>query len=85
MPNEWSTSSYDLYVARQVISQHTNEDKPLGIFEIVLSENGQNRVFLAEWVKILRDFYHYTYGEEQGEFVMRKVVTTCLTTGETIH
>ncbi len=85
MSNDWPSSSYDLYIARQVINQHTNEDKPLGIFEIIVAENGENKVYLAEWVRVLRDFYHHAYGDEQGDIIMRKVVTKCLVSGETIH
>ncbi len=85
MRKDWPTSSYDLYIARQVINQHAKEDKPLGVFEIIISEKGDTRVHLAEWVTILRDFYHHTYGITQGDIIMRKVVTSCLLNGETVH
>lgn len=85
MKKDWLTSTQDLYVARQIINRFRQDDKTLGIFEVVSSDEGKDQVFLSEWVMILTEHFRKIYGLEQGDFVMRKIVSKCLINGEQVH
>lgn len=85
MKQDWPTSTQDLYFAREIIKQYRGEASTLGIFEVVPSEEGKDSVFLSEWVLVLTEHFRTLYGRQQGDFVMRKVVSRCLINGDKIH
>lgn len=85
MKQDWPTRPQDLYYAREVINQYSGDAKTLGIFEVVTSEKGKDSVYLSEWVLVLTKHFRQIYGKTQGDFVMRKVVSTCLINGERVH
>lgn len=85
MKENWSTRTQDLYYAKEVINQYRDDAKTLGIFEVVTSNEGKDSVLLSEWVLVLIQHYRHLYGKEQGDFVMKQVVSTCLINGESVH
>lgn len=86
MKQDWSTKKQDMYIAKEVISQYGGDEGLLGIFEVLTDSKGNvSEVRLAEWVKVLVNHYRTIYGEEKGDFVMKKVVSSCLINGKTIH
>lgn len=85
MKDKWPTRTQDLYYTREVINQYRVDAKTLGIFEVVPSKSGKDSVFLSEWVLVLIQHFRHLYGKEQGDFVMKQVVSTCLINGESVH
>lgn len=86
MTNTWTTEQQDMYFARQVIAEHGGEDTLLGIFEMEMDIEGHlKQVRLSPWVMILIKHFRKVYGEEQGDFVTKKVMSCCMVNGQTVH
>lgn len=88
MSQEWLTEEKDLQVAALIIDTYSNEseDQPLGLFEMVASNKTEALdLRLANWVVALSEHFSELYGQIQGDYVTRKIVSRCLTSGETVH
>ena len=88
MSQEWSTEESDLHSAALIIDSHADnpEGQPLGLFEMVVSNKTEALdLRLSNWVLALSQHFSDLYGDEQGDFVTRKIVSRCLTSGETVH
>ena len=84
---EWTTEENDLQLAEKIIDKYLDYSggEPLGIFELEIG-NGESMDFrLSDWICELHDQFESLYGQEQGDSVTRKVVSRCLTVGETLH
>jgi hypothetical protein len=88
MSNDWYTKKKDLQVAQQIMDEYAADPNAgaLGIFEVVVDKKNKSIDFrIADWVLILAEYFHTTYGEEQGDWVTRRVITSCITKGHTMH
>lgn len=82
--DSWPTKQRDLDKARQIMNTYADNEEMLGIFELYTS--GDNTKFqLSEWVLVLVDYFRKCYGNTLGDNITRRVVTTFLVNGETIH
>jgi hypothetical protein len=62
------------------------ESDSLGLFEIVVDPTEKRMNFcLSGWVIALVKHFNTMYGVTQGDFVTRRVITSCLTSGQTLH
>lgn len=87
MSTEWPTKQIDLSYAESVLKKHMdfNDGEPLGLFEITNKEEIPSDMRVADWVIELLDHYQAKYGKDHGDVITRKVVSSCLTKGHTVH
>lgn len=88
MSQNWPTRDKDLQTARVIMEEYASErdSDTLGLFEIIVDQNKKKMSFrLSEWVVILAKHFHSIYGDHQGDFVTRQVITRCFTQGQTVH
>ncbi|MBI2785606.1 MAG: hypothetical protein HYX60_04570 [Legionella longbeachae] len=88
MSQNWPTRDRDLQVARVIMEEYATERESdsLGLFEIVVDQTEKRMDFrLSGWVVILAKHFNSIYGVTQGDFVIRQVITRCLTQGQTLH
>lgn len=84
----WPTKARDLQVAEQIIEQYArlHNTESLGLFELVVDREEKRMNFqLSHWVIALAEHFNSLYGAEKGDIVTRKVISSCLTNGQTIH
>lgn len=88
MSNRWPTQHKDLIIAERIMESYASEidSDALGLFELVFDvENKQLDFRLSTWVLAMATQFKSMYGDEQGEFVTRQIVSRCMTQGQTIH
>lgn len=88
MSENWPNREEDLSAAEQIIEEYANQNDTdaLGLFELFLNTQEKRLNFrLSKWVLALTDHFQSLYGATQGEYVTRKVITCCLTNGQTRH
>ncbi|MFC3908711.1 hypothetical protein ACFORL_06425 [Legionella dresdenensis] len=88
MNNSWPTREQDMHAAKQIIEEYANSNEcdTLGLFEIVVNKEEKCMNFkLSRWVLTLAEYFKTQYGANQGDFVTRKVISRCLTEGNTVH
>ncbi len=83
---EWLTENKDMHVAREVISQYGIDEAVGAIFEMQVDFDGNvQQVKLSEWVLVLTKYFRTCYGDEQGDMIMQKVISSCIVNGHQIH
>ena len=88
MRQNWPTRDRDLHTARVIMEEYASEreSNSLGLFEIVVDTTEKRMNFcLSGWVIILAKHFKDVYGDIQGDFVTRQVITQCITQGQTLH
>ncbi|MDX1836554.1 hypothetical protein DIZ81_00960 [Legionella taurinensis] len=88
MNKDWPTRDRDMHIAQQIMEQYANEQNSdsLGLFELVVNQEEKRMNFrLSAWVLTLAEHFKSLYGDTQGDFVTRQVITRCLTQGQTVH
>ncbi|MGC1183240.1 hypothetical protein [Legionella sp.] len=88
MSQNWPTRDKDLQTARVIMEDYANErdSDSLGLFEIVVDITEKRMNFcLSGWVVTLAKHFNLMYGIHQGDFVIRQVITCCITQGQTVH
>lgn len=88
MSQNWPTRDRDLDTARVIMEEYASErdSNSLGLFEIVVDTEEKRMNFcLSGWVVNLAKHFYLLYGESQGDFVTRQVITRCITQGNTLH
>lgn len=88
MKEKWLTRERDMFVAEQIMEEYAKHhaNGSLGMFEIFLNEEEKRMNFrLSNWILTLAEHFKSVYGASQGDFVTRKVISRCLTNGETLH
>lgn len=85
--NNWPTKEIDLKTAEKVIKKHIdfNDGEPLGIFELVDSENQKFDFKVSDWLIELSEIFNAQYGENDGSIVTQNIITLCLIANETVH
>ncbi len=88
MSQNWPTKDKDLQMARVIMEQyaHERDRDALGLFEIEVDKFEKRMNFcLAGWVVLLAKHFNSQYGANQGGFITRQVITSCITQGQTLH
>ena len=86
---DWPTKYKDLSILKfyletyQVFSGNKNSQS---LFEWRLTPNQKNfQITLSPWLQAMILHFMDLYGVEQGEFISRRLVSYCLTQGQTFH
>lgn len=88
MNKMWPNKEDDISAAEQIIEQYASKHntEALGLFELFLNEKEKRMNFrLSNWVLALVDHFQTLYGAIEGEYITRKIITRCLTNGQTLH
>lgn len=88
MNNNWPTKDKDMQIAQLIMEEYAKKENTdaLGLFELIVDQEEKRMNFrLAEWVLTLAQQYNSMYGYTQGDYVIRQVISRCLTQGETVH
>jgi hypothetical protein len=88
MNRSWPTKAKDLFVAEQIMEEYANMHKSesLGLFELFVNQEEKRMNFrLSNWVLTLAEHFKSIYGASQGELITRKVISSCITNGQTLH
>ena len=88
MNKNWPTREKDIYTAQRIMEEYANEQNSdsLGLFELVVNQEEKRMDFrLSSWVLTLAEHFKSLYGASQGDFVTRRVISHCITKGETLH
>tara|TARA_B110000879_G_scaffold196253_1_gene265721 strand:+ start:346 stop:606 length:261 start_codon:yes stop_codon:yes gene_type:complete len=86
MNNEWQTKQQDMLIARDVIAQFGGDNHFIGIFEMGMDDEGNlKEVRLSEWVLVLTRHFRRRYGQKEGDFVMKKIISESFVDGHTLH
>ena len=87
--HDWPTKSKDLLITKFYIEQYAASmglKQAIGIVEVIT--NLKDKCFelkLSPWVTAITLHFQEQYGVEEGLMIARKVITICLTQGQTIH
>ena len=88
MSKDWTTKAKDMLIARLIMEDYASKKQidVLGLFELVFNKSEKRMDFrLANWVCVLVKQFNTMYGANQGEYVTRQVITSCMTQGQTLH
>jgi hypothetical protein len=88
MKSDWPTQAKDLLLAQTIIADyaHANACDALGLFELVVNEKEKRMDFqLSAWVITLAKQFKSLYGADEGDTITRRVISRCITAGETMH
>lgn len=88
MNKNWPTKARDMFVAEQIMEEYakSNNSESLGLFELFVNPGEKRMDFrLSNWVVTLAEHFKSLYGANQGDFVIRKVISSCLTNGHILH
>jgi hypothetical protein len=84
----WPTKEKDMYIAQMIMEDYARQQNTevLGLFELVVKPQEKKMDYrLANWVVEISERFRKLYGELQGEFVTRQIISGCITKGETVH
>ncbi|MDI9818167.1 MULTISPECIES: hypothetical protein [unclassified Legionella] len=88
MNKDWPTKNKDMHIAQRIMEEYASvfDTDSLGLFELVVIEEEKRMDFrLSSWVVALAEHFKSLYGEVQGDFVTRQVISRCIVQGETLH
>lgn len=80
---DWPTRENDLEIARKILHKYTEDIHSLSIFESLGDPLNQYR--LSDWVDDLSENFCKLYGEEQGEFITKKIISSLLIHDHSLH
>ena len=84
----WPTQEQDMNTAQCIIEEYANasNSESLSLFELVVNKTEKRMGFrLSSWVLFMAAHFQSIYGENQGDFVTRQILTRYIINGETIH
>lgn len=86
MKNSWSTKKQDMQDAQQILSYFGGDDEALSIFEIATDLMGNiHNISLAPWVIVLTKHFRKRYGAQEGDEVMKQILSQNLINNATVH
>lgn len=88
MKENWPTKDKDIYAAQCIMEEYATQQETdsLGLFELVVNQEEKRMDFrLSAWVFMLAEHFKTIYGNTQGDFVTRRVLSYCIVRGETLH
>ncbi|MFA5959690.1 MAG: hypothetical protein WC785_04170 [Tatlockia sp.] len=88
MNKGWPTRAKDMSTAQRIMEEYATQQntESLGLFEVVVNREKKRMDFrLSSWVALLAEHFKSLYGASKGEAVTRRVISHCITQGETLH
>lgn len=88
MNKNWPTKEQDMSAAQRIMEEYATQQNTdsLGLFEVVVNQEEKRMDFqLSSWVALLAEHFKSLYGASKGDFVTRRVISHCITKGETLH
>ena len=88
MNKSWPTKEDDMQIATVIMEEYARkkETTTISLFELVVDEQEKRMDFrLADWVLVLALQFKEMYGVNQGDEVIRLVISQCLIQGQTMH
>lgn len=88
MTEKWTTKDHDMHIAQTIMEEyaHKKQVEVLGLFEVVVDQQQKKMDFrIANWVFALAEQFNHLYGAQQGDFVTRQVITSCMRQDQTLH
>lgn len=88
MNKNWPTKMKDMHIAQLIMEEFANKQnsESLGLFELVVDQHEKRMNFrLSNWVFALAEQFNSMYGANQGDFITRQVISSCMTQGQTLH
>lgn len=88
MNKNWPTKEKDLHIAQLIMEEYATKQQSdaLGLFELVVDQAEKRMNFrLSNWVLVLAQQFKTMYGANQGDYVIRQVITRCMTQDQTLH
>lgn len=85
---DWPTKKKDLKAARAIIESYaiSYQSSIIGVFEVITDiEKKKLEWALSPWVIALTSYFQQQYGFEEGEQVVRKILTLYFIQGHTLH
>lgn len=88
MSQNWPTKDSDLQAALIIMEEYANtrDSNVLGLFEIEVNQHEKKMNYcLSGWVIKIAKHFTALYGDIQGDFVTRQVISTCIIRDQTLH
>ena len=85
MRKEWDTREEDLELANRVIAYYAPEGVENDTMKLHGIQDGELKIHLPDWLKVLTHCYHKVYGREKGFVIMERVMTSLMLRDEVIH
>ncbi len=88
MRKNWLTKYKDIYEAQCIMEKFAQEQNThiLGLFEVVVDiPKKRMDICVSSWVVALTQHFKTLYGENQGDFVARHVISSCIIRNEIVH
>ncbi len=88
MSKNWHTKNKDLHIARMIIEHYaeSHQTEALGLLDWVFKPEEKRMDFeVADWVHVLANQFMRMYGDSQGDFVTRNVVSQLMISGAPVH
>ncbi len=88
MNQSWPTREKDLQTARVIMEEYANEQEThsLGLFEVVVDQiEKRMNLRLSGWVLIIAKHFLATYGDAQGDYITRQIISRCIIQDATMH
>lgn len=86
--SNWPTKDKDLTIANKIIGQYAKAKNmdAVGFVEVFIDVKQKAiNLCLSDWVRALAKHYYQEYGLDEGEVVMRHVLSSYIVNGETVH
>ncbi len=88
MNKNWPTKAKDMHIAQLIMEEYATKQnsESLGLFELVVDQDEKRMNFrLSTWVFALAQQFNSMYGANQGDYIIRQVISRCMTQGQTLH
>ncbi len=88
MKKKWATQTKDMLIAQLIMEEYAQKKQldELGLFELVVNTQEKRMNFrLANWVIALVERFNAMYGADQGHFVARQILSSCMIEGKILH
>lgn len=88
MDQDWPTKTKDMYAARLIMEEYARdkESDVLGLLEIVVNPAEKKMDYcVSGWVIEIAKHFTAKYGADQGDFITRQVISSCIVQGHTLH
>ncbi|MBA2650158.1 MAG: hypothetical protein H0U75_11325 [Legionella sp.] len=88
MSQKWHTKDSDLQAALIIMEDYATkrDSNVLGLFEIEVNQNKKSMNYcLSGWVVLIAKHFSALYGDVQGDFVTRQIISTCIIRDQTLH
>jgi hypothetical protein len=86
LDQKWLTKQRDLRTAIDILFRHFEGPKvQVAIQEISVTLDGPIDISRPEWLVELEETFEAQYGDQKGNDIMRRVLSTLIVSGEVVH